>query len=62
MAKPTTIRMTPITKEYIDKLIDLGFGQSRTDIINLAVDRMYQQEVNKTEPEKPKAWSVVFDK
>jgi len=37
------IRMTPAMRRQLDELIDKGFG-NQTDVIRLAVDRMYQQE------------------
>ena len=40
---PLPIRITPAMRKQLDFLTEAGFG-NQTDVIRLAVDRMYQQE------------------
>jgi hypothetical protein len=42
--KTSSIRLTPATQHQIDALTAAGFGQF-TEIVRLAVDRMYREEI-----------------
>lgn len=46
MPRQTSIQLTPQTESQLDELKGAGFG-TRTDIIRIAVDRMYNQEFSK---------------
>ena len=48
MTRQTSFQLTPATEAQIDALKEQGFGTT-TDIIRIAIDRMYTQEVNMTE-------------
>lgn len=42
--KSSSIRLTPATQHQIDVLMAAGYGQF-TEIVRLAVDRMYREEI-----------------
>ena len=44
MKKQTNIRMTDHTRTQIEELQNAGFG-TLTGIVQVAIDRMYQQEI-----------------
>lgn len=56
MPKQVSMQLTEATERQIHALTDLGFG-NRTDIVRLAVDRMYREEREHVNTEK---WDHVL--
>ncbi len=54
MTRQTSFQLTPATEAQLDALKTQGFGTT-TDIIRIAIDRMFQQEC-------PPDWKRAVDK
>ena len=51
MKKPTNIRMADNTRAQIEELQNAGYG-TLTGIVQVAIDRMYQQEIGSRQQER----------
>jgi hypothetical protein len=64
-AEQTSIRMTEQTRLKIRQLIKHAHSSTITGVIELAIDRMYREELvhGRVEPipDKPKGWRILPD-
>lgn len=60
--KITSVRMTEQTNKKIKALVKAGHSATQTGIIELAIDRMYREELvhGRVEPiEQKKGWQIL---
>jgi len=61
----TTIYMSDRTRSKIDNLIEAGHATTMTGVIDIAVDRMFQEEIRHKKVEQipeRKPWSMLRNK
>ena len=61
----TTIYMSDQTRGKINNLIDAGHATTMTGVIDIAIDRMFQEEIRHKKVEQipeRKSWSLLRNK